>query len=80
MKYADVAGPLGSAWSFAKWQGSLADVHNLDVAMAVTTRAISDRGVGLARLDGWCWSRRCAEANLLWRARRNPSTSIPLWS
>lgn len=28
MKYADVAGPLGSAWTFVKWQGFLAEVHS----------------------------------------------------
>jgi acetyl-CoA acetyltransferase len=54
MKYADVAIPLGSAWSspFAKWQGSLAEVDSLDIATAVTTRALSDRGVDPESLDG----------------------------
>jgi acetyl-CoA acetyltransferase len=54
MKYADVAIPLGHAWSspFAKWQGTLAEVPSLDLAVAVTTRALVDRGVDPARLEG----------------------------
>jgi acetyl-CoA acetyltransferase len=54
MKYADVAIPLGHAWSspFAKWQGSLAEVPSLDLAVAVTSRALADRGVDPAGLDG----------------------------
>ena len=47
MQYDDVAIPLGNAWSspFVKWQGSLAEVSSLDVAVAVTSRALTDRGV-----------------------------------
>jgi acetyl-CoA C-acetyltransferase len=54
MYYADVAIPLGSAWSspFAKWQGSLSEVHSLDVAQAVTSRALADRGISPDQLDG----------------------------
>lgn len=54
MQYTDVAIPLGQAWSspFAKWQGSLAEVSSLDIAVAVTFRALSDRGVDPAQLDG----------------------------
>jgi acetyl-CoA acetyltransferase len=54
MKYVDVAIPLGHAWSspFAKWQGTLAEVASLDLAVAVTARALADRGVDPARLDG----------------------------
>jgi ABC-type molybdate transport system ATPase subunit len=49
MRYSDVAIPLGAAWSspFAKWQGTLAEVSSLDVAAAVTTRALADRGVAV---------------------------------
>jgi acetyl-CoA acetyltransferase family protein len=54
MYYADVAIPLGSAWSspFAKWQGSLGEVHSLDLASAVTARALADRGIAAEQLDG----------------------------
>lgn len=54
MQYTDVAIPLGQAWSspFAKWQGSLAEVSSLDIAVAVTTRALADRGVNPAEFDG----------------------------
>ena len=54
MYFADVAIPLGSAWSspFAKWQGTLSEVHSLDVAQAVTSRALADRGIGVEQLDG----------------------------
>ncbi|GAB3352447.1 thiolase family protein [Modestobacter lapidis] len=54
MQYADVAIPLGHAWSspFAKWQGTLAEVNSLDLAVAVTSRALADRSVDLAGFDG----------------------------
>src|SRR3569833_1001695 len=54
MRYSDVALPLGAAWSspFAKWQGTLAEVDSLDLATAVTTRALVDRGIDPVRLDG----------------------------
>lgn len=54
MQYTDVAIPLGQAWSspFAKWQGSLSEVSSLDLAVAVTSRALSDRGIDPAGLDG----------------------------
>ncbi|WP_100499796.1 thiolase family protein [Geodermatophilus chilensis] len=54
MRYSDVAIPLGSAWSspFARWQGSLAEVSSLDLAVAVTSRALADRGIAPERLAG----------------------------
>lgn len=54
MRYSDVAIPLGAAWCspFAKWQGTLAEVDSLDLATAVTTRALADRRVDPGRLDG----------------------------
>jgi len=59
MRFVDVAIPAGYAWSspFAKWQGSLAEVNSLDLAAAVTARALADRGVEVSALDslvlGW---------------------------
>jgi acetyl-CoA C-acetyltransferase len=54
MRFDDVAIPAGLAWSspFAKWQGTLAEVSSLDVAAAVTARALADRGVDVAGLEG----------------------------
>lgn len=54
MRFSDVAIPAGFAWSspFAKWQGTLADVSSLDLAAAVTSRALGDRGLDPAALDG----------------------------
>jgi acetyl-CoA C-acetyltransferase len=54
VRFSDVAIPAGFAWSspFAKWQGRLADVSSLDLAAAVTTRALADREVDPASLDG----------------------------
>lgn len=54
MRYDDVAIPLGHLWSspFARWQGSLAEVSSLDLAVAVTGRALADRGVSAEQVDG----------------------------
>jgi acetyl-CoA acetyltransferase len=54
VQFTDVAIPLGQAWSspFAKWQGSLAEVSSLDVAVAVTARALADRGVSPEQFEG----------------------------
>jgi acetyl-CoA acetyltransferase len=54
MKYDDVAIPMGHAWSspFAKWQGTLAEVDSLDLATAVTSRALADRAIDPSGLDG----------------------------
>lgn len=54
MQYADVAIPLGAAWCspFAKWQGTLAETSSLDLAAAVTERALADRGIEPTELTG----------------------------
>ena len=54
MKLADAAIPAGMVWSspFAKWQGSLSGLSSLDLATAVTTRALADRGVDTGALSG----------------------------
>jgi acetyl-CoA C-acetyltransferase len=54
MRYHDVAIPLGYAWSspFVKWQGSLAEVTSLDLAAAVTARALAERNLDPAALAG----------------------------
>lgn len=47
MRVKDAAIPAGMVWSspFARWQGSLAEVSSLDLAAAVTRRAMADRGI-----------------------------------
>ncbi|MFC9454500.1 thiolase family protein [Streptomyces sp. NPDC056983] len=47
MRYIDVAAPLGLLWSspFTKWQGRLGEVSSLDLAVAVTRRALRERDV-----------------------------------
>ena len=39
--------PLGFAWSspFARWQGPLAEVNSIDLAVDVTGRALRERGL-----------------------------------
>lgn len=39
--------PLGFAWSspFARWQGPLAEINSLDLAVDVTGRALKERGL-----------------------------------
>jgi acetyl-CoA acetyltransferase family protein len=54
VRYTDVAIPLGAAWSspFAKWQGTLAETSSLDLAAAVTERALADRELSPTEIDG----------------------------
>ena len=54
MKYSNVAIPLGCVWSspFARWQGSLAEVSSIDLAVSVTARALQDRRIDPAELKG----------------------------
>ena len=45
--------PYGGYWTtpFAKWQGSLAHLHNMEFAAHVTRRALADRGVDGSQFD-----------------------------
>jgi acetyl-CoA acetyltransferase len=54
MFFEDAAIPLGAVWSspFAKWQGTLAETSSLDVAAAVTARALADRALPADEVDG----------------------------
>ena len=54
MKFSDVAFPVGHIWSspFARWQGKLSEISSLDTGVAVTTRALAERGVDPAQLNG----------------------------
>ncbi|MCP2281040.1 thiolase family protein [Nocardia amikacinitolerans] len=70
MKYEDVAIPLGDAWSspFAKWQGSLAEVSSLDLAVAVTGRALAERDLDPAWFDGIVLGTTVPQPNLFYGA------------
>ncbi|MCX4095633.1 thiolase family protein [Nocardia sp. alder85J] len=53
MKYDNVAVPIGAVWSspFVRWQGALADVSSIDLAEAVTDRALAGRSIELDIID-----------------------------
>jgi acetyl-CoA acetyltransferase family protein len=59
MRYSNACIPLGYAWSspFARWQGPLADLSSLDLAVAVTGRALAERGLPATEVSqlvlGW---------------------------
>lgn len=54
MRYDNVAIPAGASWSspFAKWQGSLAEVSSVDLAVDVTGRALAGRGIDPSVFEG----------------------------
>lgn len=53
MKLSDVAVPLGLAWSspFCRWQGPLAEMSSVDLAVDVTGRAMGERGFDVAEVS-----------------------------
>ena len=53
MKFDNIAFSLTDAWSspFVRWQGSLADISSLDLAVAVTRDAMAARAVDAARIE-----------------------------
>jgi acetyl-CoA acetyltransferase family protein len=59
MRFAKACIPLGGAWSspFARWQGPLAEMSSLDLAVSVTARALADREIPAAAISelvlGW---------------------------
>ncbi len=54
MKFSNVAFPVGHIWSspFARWQGTISEISSLDTGVAVTTRALAERGIDTAELKG----------------------------
>jgi acetyl-CoA C-acetyltransferase len=50
MRFSNVAIPLGLAWSspFCRWQGPLAQMSSVDMAVDVTARALGSRGMAPA--------------------------------
>ncbi|MBO0922097.1 thiolase family protein [Cellulomonas sp. zg-ZUI222] len=55
MKFTDAHVPFGLSWTspFAKWQGPLAEVNSLDLAVDVTGRALADRGLPPEEITEW---------------------------
>jgi acetyl-CoA acetyltransferase family protein len=59
MRFTKACIPLGAAWSspFARWQGPLAEMSSLDLAVSVTARALADREIPAAAISelvlGW---------------------------
>lgn len=54
MRYDNAAIPAAHIWSspFVKWQGSLAELSSLDLAVDVTARALAQRSVDIETLSG----------------------------
>ena len=54
MQLTDVAIPVPAAWSspFVRWQGPLAEVNSIDLAVGVTRTALERAGVEATELDG----------------------------
>ena len=55
MKFTDAHIPFGMSWTspFAKWQGPLAELNSLDMAVDVTGRALADRGLPADEITEW---------------------------
>ncbi len=59
MNYSKACIPLGGAWSspFIRWQGPIAEVSSLDLAVSVTGKALRDRELPIAEVSeivlGW---------------------------
>jgi len=59
MRFERAAIPLGFAWSspFVRWQGALAELTSLDMAVDVTRRALDERGLDPGQVEkivlGW---------------------------
>jgi acetyl-CoA acetyltransferase len=54
MHFNNAAIPAGMAWSspFVKWQGSLSEVHSIDLAADVTGRALAERNIEPSQIEG----------------------------
>ncbi|MCM0638894.1 thiolase family protein [Cellulomonas wangsupingiae] len=55
MKFTDAHVPFGLSWTspFTRWQGPLAEVNSLDLAVDVTGRALADRGLPPQEITEW---------------------------
>ena len=55
MRFTQAYIPFGMSWTspFAKWQGPLAELNSLDMAVDVTGRALADRGLAPEEITEW---------------------------
>ena len=55
MRFTQAYIPFGMSWTspFAKWQGPLAELNSLDMAVDVTGRALADRGLPPEEITEW---------------------------
>lgn len=54
MKFSNVGFAAGNIWSspFARWQGTISEISSITTGVAVTSRALADRGIDPASLTG----------------------------
>ncbi|NCT92625.1 thiolase family protein [Cellulomonas sp. APG4] len=55
MRFTQAHIPFGFSWTspFARWQGPLAELNSLDLAVDVTGRALADRGLAAEEITEW---------------------------
>ena len=54
MKFNNVGFAAGNIWSspFARWQGTIGEISSIETGVAVTARALADRGIDPSTLTG----------------------------
>lgn len=70
MQFTDVWVPYGAYWSspFAVWQGSFSTLPPIPFAAELTKRALSERGIAPAQLDGLCFGTTIPSKHALYAA------------
>ena len=70
MQFNDVRVPYGAYWSspFAVWQGSFSTLPPIPFAAELTKRALSERGIAPAQLDGLCFGTTIPSKHALYGA------------
>jgi acetyl-CoA acetyltransferase family protein len=70
MQFSDVWVPYGAYWStpFTAWQGSFAALPPIPFAAELTKRALAERGIAPAQLDGLCFGTTIPSKHALYAA------------
>ena len=70
MQFSDVWVPYGAYWTspFAAWQGSFAALPPIPFAAELTKRALAERGIAPAQLDGLCFGTTIPSKHALYGA------------
>ncbi|MBA4072815.1 MAG: acetyl-CoA acetyltransferase [Gemmatimonas sp.] len=70
MQFSDVWVPYGAYWSspFVAWQGSFATLPPIPFAAELTKRALAERGIAPAQLDGLCFGTTIPSKHALYGA------------